>query len=281
MREPRATPMPSRRDLLGGAAASGSPAAVGPAILRRPAHAQEPRPGRRAEGRDHRRAAVARRALDDREPHVRRHLPPLRAPLHAGRALRRRPDAGGGPRGLRRRARPGRSGSGAACPSTTGRSAPPRTWSRRSRGGAGSPAWGRRCSRTSSPSRPRTATPSSSGSAAAPGAVLAALGNASQFPAIYPKEVVDAAGDGQIKDFIGTGPFRFVERIPDRYTRMARFDRYAARPEAADRLRRAGARPTWTSSSSSRCRTCRCGPRASSRASSTSATGSPPTTSSA
>ena len=61
------------------------------------------------------------------------------------------------------------------------------------------------------------------------GAVLAALGNASQFPAIYPKEVVEAAGDGQIKDFIGTGPFRFVERVPDRYTRMARFDRYAAR----------------------------------------------------
>ena len=45
---------------------------------------------------------------------------------------------------------------------------------------------------------------------------------------------MDAAGDGQIKDFIGTGPFRFVERVPDRYTRMARFDRYAARPEAAN-----------------------------------------------
>ncbi|HEV8674743.1 MAG TPA: ABC transporter substrate-binding protein [Methylomirabilota bacterium] len=69
----------------------------------------------------------------------------------------------------------------------------------------------------------RLATPS--------GIVLSALANASQFPAIYPKEVVEAAGDGQIKEFIGTGPFRFVERIPDRYVRMARFDRYAARSE--------------------------------------------------
>ena len=40
------------------------------------------------------------------------------------------------------------------------------------------------------------------------GPVLSALANASQFPAVYPKEVVDAAGDGQIKDFVGTGPFR-------------------------------------------------------------------------
>lgn len=69
----------------------------------------------------------------------------------------------------------------------------------------------------------RLATPS--------GIVLSALANASQFPAIYPKEVVEAAGDGQIKDFIGTGPFRFVERVPDRHVRMARFDRYAARSE--------------------------------------------------
>jgi peptide/nickel transport system substrate-binding protein len=65
------------------------------------------------------------------------------------------------------------------------------------------------------------------------GIVLSALGNASQFPAIYPKEVVEAASDGQIKEFIGTAPFRFVERLPDRHVRLARFDRYAARSEAA------------------------------------------------
>jgi peptide/nickel transport system substrate-binding protein len=70
----------------------------------------------------------------------------------------------------------------------------------------------------------RLATPS--------GIVLSALANASQFPAIYPKEAVEAAGDGPIKEFLGTGPFRFVERIPDRHVRLARFDRYAARSEA-------------------------------------------------
>ncbi|MBI3455651.1 MAG: ABC transporter substrate-binding protein [Candidatus Rokubacteria bacterium] len=63
------------------------------------------------------------------------------------------------------------------------------------------------------------------------GITLSALANANQFPAIYPREIVEAAGDGQIKEFIGTGPFRFVERAPDRYVRVARFDRYAARPE--------------------------------------------------
>ena len=64
------------------------------------------------------------------------------------------------------------------------------------------------------------------------GIVLSALANANQFPAIYPKEVVEAAGDQPVREFIGTGPFRFVERIPDRHTRLARFDRYAARSEA-------------------------------------------------
>ncbi|HEV8673342.1 MAG TPA: ABC transporter substrate-binding protein [Methylomirabilota bacterium] len=63
------------------------------------------------------------------------------------------------------------------------------------------------------------------------GIVLSALANANQFPAIYPKEVAEAAGDDQIKEFVGTGPFRFLERLPDRYVRLARFDRYAARAE--------------------------------------------------
>jgi peptide/nickel transport system substrate-binding protein len=52
--------------------------------------------------------------------------------------------------------------------------------------------------------------------------------------AIYPKEVVDAAGDGQIKDFIGTGPYRFVEHKPDRHIKVARFKDYVARSEPAE-----------------------------------------------
>ncbi len=56
----------------------------------------------------------------------------------------------------------------------------------------------------------------------------------SNGPAIYPKEVVDAAGDQPIKEFIGTGPYRFVEHKPDRHVKLARFKDYSARPEPPD-----------------------------------------------
>ncbi|HSC20383.1 MAG TPA: cytochrome c-type biogenesis protein CcmH, partial [Solirubrobacterales bacterium] len=52
--------------------------------------------------------------------------------------------------------------------------------------------------------------------------------------AIHPKEIIAAAGDGQIKEFIGTGPYRFVEHRPDRHIKLARFKEYAARHEAPD-----------------------------------------------
>lgn len=64
------------------------------------------------------------------------------------------------------------------------------------------------------------------------GIVLPALANINQIPGIFPKEVIDEAGEGQVKGFIGTGPFKFVERIPDRHIKFVRFDKYAARPEA-------------------------------------------------
>ena len=65
-----------------------------------------------------------------------------------------------------------------------------------------------------------------------PSAVLTtALGQIPNGAAIYPKEVVEAAGDGQIKQYIGTGPFKFVEHKPDRHIRLARFDGYSARSE--------------------------------------------------
>ncbi len=51
---------------------------------------------------------------------------------------------------------------------------------------------------------------------------------------IYPKEVIDEAGNAPLRRFIGTGPFRFVEYVPDRFIRLERFDRYAARNEDAD-----------------------------------------------
>jgi len=64
------------------------------------------------------------------------------------------------------------------------------------------------------------------------GIVLSSLANINQIPGIYPKEVIDEAGDGMVKQFIGTGPFKFVERIPDRHIKFVRFDKYASRKEA-------------------------------------------------
>ena len=52
--------------------------------------------------------------------------------------------------------------------------------------------------------------------------------------AIYPKESIEAAGEGQLKEFIGTGPFRFVEHRPDRHIKLARFKDYSARSEPSN-----------------------------------------------
>ena len=52
----------------------------------------------------------------------------------------------------------------------------------------------------------------------------------------YPKEVVEASGAGQLKEFVGTGPFKFVEHKPDRHIKLARFDGYASRSEPANGL---------------------------------------------
>jgi peptide/nickel transport system substrate-binding protein len=63
------------------------------------------------------------------------------------------------------------------------------------------------------------------------GSLLFALGSPNNGGAIYPKEVVAAAGDGQVKEYIGTGPYRFVEHKPDRHVRLARYKEYSARQE--------------------------------------------------
>lgn len=64
------------------------------------------------------------------------------------------------------------------------------------------------------------------------GSLLYALASPNNGAAIHPKEVIAAAGDGQIREFIGTGPYRFVEHRPDRHIKVARFKDYAARSEA-------------------------------------------------
>ena len=73
------------------------------------------------------------------------------------------------------------------------------------------------------------------------GSLLYAL--ASPYLAIHPKTVLDAAGDQPLKEYVGTGPFRFVEHKPDRHIRLARFKEYSARPDASDGL--SGKRTAW------------------------------------
>ncbi len=63
--------------------------------------------------------------------------------------------------------------------------------------------------------------------------ILAQLGSAA---AIYPKDVVDATGDGPLKEYVGTGPFKFVEHRPDRHIKLARFDGYVSPPGPANGL---------------------------------------------
>jgi len=60
------------------------------------------------------------------------------------------------------------------------------------------------------------------------------FGLAEPHGAIYPKESIEAAGDGPLKDYIGTGPYRFVEHKPDRHIKMVRFKDYVARNEPAN-----------------------------------------------
>jgi peptide/nickel transport system substrate-binding protein len=66
--------------------------------------------------------------------------------------------------------------------------------------------------------------------------LLTVLAQVDSAAVIYPKEVIDATGPGQLKEFVGTGPFRFVEHKPDRHVKLARFDDYAVRSEPASGL---------------------------------------------
>lgn len=66
------------------------------------------------------------------------------------------------------------------------------------------------------------------------GLVLSYLASPIQMPAIYPKSMVEEAGDLPMSNIIGTGPYRLVEWLPDSHIRMARFADYSALPGAAD-----------------------------------------------
>src|ERR1700730_7109944 len=63
------------------------------------------------------------------------------------------------------------------------------------------------------------------------GSLLFALGWPNNGAAIYPKVVMAAAVHAPVKEYIGTGPYRFVEHKTDRDVRLARFKDYSARSE--------------------------------------------------
>jgi peptide/nickel transport system substrate-binding protein len=65
------------------------------------------------------------------------------------------------------------------------------------------------------------------------GVVLISLANANNFGAIYPKEIAEKyPTPNKVAEFIGTGPYRFVEWKPDSHIRMVRYDDYKPRSEA-------------------------------------------------
>ena len=66
------------------------------------------------------------------------------------------------------------------------------------------------------------------------GALLMGLARPNNGAVIYPHKVVEAAGDKPVTEYIGTGPYRFVEHKPDRHVKVARFKDYAARTDAPD-----------------------------------------------
>jgi len=56
-------------------------------------------------------------------------------------------------------------------------------------------------------------------------------------PAIMPKDIIEEAGvDGQIDEFIGTGPYEFVEWKQDQHVHLTRYDDYQSRTEPASGL---------------------------------------------
>ncbi|CAN5811760.1 ABC transporter substrate-binding protein [soil metagenome] len=59
------------------------------------------------------------------------------------------------------------------------------------------------------------------------GAFLTVLARQNQGCAIFPQESIDAVGTDPLEEFIGTGPYMFVERQADRYIRVARYEDYS------------------------------------------------------
>lgn len=57
-------------------------------------------------------------------------------------------------------------------------------------------------------------------------AALYILASPTQLPGIMPKEIVEAAGDDGVSEYIGTGPFKFDEWQQDQYIKLVKFEDY-------------------------------------------------------
>lgn len=66
--------------------------------------------------------------------------------------------------------------------------------------------------------------------------VLSELAGAYQFAAIMPKDVIENATETGVEEYIGTGPFQFVEWSHDQYVHVNKFDEYVPLDEPADGL---------------------------------------------
>lgn len=65
---------------------------------------------------------------------------------------------------------------------------------------------------------------------------LGIMATAGQFGAIMPKEINEAAGPEGVMEYIGTGPFEFVEWKQDHYIHLKKFDDYQPLDEPVDGL---------------------------------------------
>ncbi len=68
------------------------------------------------------------------------------------------------------------------------------------------------------------------------GTILPALATGVQGAVIMPKEIIEEAGEGNVKQFIGTGPFQFVEWKQDQHILLKKFANYKPLPGDPDGL---------------------------------------------
>lgn len=66
--------------------------------------------------------------------------------------------------------------------------------------------------------------------------VLPALAGTLQFPAIMPKDIIEAATETGVEEYIGTAPFKFVEWKQDQYIHLTKHEDYAPLDSPQDGL---------------------------------------------